>query len=215
MSLDEMFPDPKVRALAAAAGKGDVDKINRLVQSGTNVNSRGTMNATPLFWAIRSTTGFTRLLELGADPNVIFDDGGTVMHWVAGSENPELLKVALKHGGNPNLVAGELHKTPIFEAIGAQPGAVEALLDAGADIDARSKDGTPLMVAAGRAEFHTVYMLLLRGADYEATNEAGDTLAKRISRVRRVINPDHDESKWLSKVTAWLEQRGVTIPQSR
>src|SRR5690606_27774060 len=115
-------PEPQVRALAKAAGNGDVKEIEALVQQGASVNAHGTRNATPLFWAMRedSIKGFTRLLELGADPNVIFDDGGTVMHWAVRHKNDAFLKVALAHGGDPNLNAGKDNETPLFEALGEQ-----------------------------------------------------------------------------------------------
>ncbi|MBV1952262.1 MAG: hypothetical protein KUG64_08735, partial [Cycloclasticus sp.] len=111
MDLKVMFPDPKLRALAKAAGKGKISKINSLVSDGVNVNARGNRNATVLFWALKKANleGYTRLLEMGADPNVVFDDGGSVMHWAprmeASSEKDQFLIRALQHGGDPNLRA--------------------------------------------------------------------------------------------------------------
>ncbi len=76
MSLEIMFPDPQVRALAKAAGRGRIRKIDELFGRGVDVNARGTSGATPLFWAMKNAKGFRRLLELGADPNAVFEDGG-------------------------------------------------------------------------------------------------------------------------------------------
>lgn len=120
MSLEDMFPDQQVRELAAAAGNGKIKHLEQLVSQGVSVNSRGLQNATPLFWAMKSDNakGFQKLLELGADPNVVFGDGGTVMHWAARNENPEFLNLALQHGGNTELAAGQFMQTPIFETIG-------------------------------------------------------------------------------------------------
>lgn len=44
------------------------------------------------------------MLELGADPNVVFDDGGPVMYWAVHHENDEILELVLRYGGNVNLV---------------------------------------------------------------------------------------------------------------
>jgi len=52
--------------------------------------------------------GFKALLKLGANPNVLFDDGGTVMHWAARMDSTEFLQAALEHGGDPNLRGGRL-----------------------------------------------------------------------------------------------------------
>lgn len=213
MTLEAMFPDAEVRSLATAAGEGDLAEVDRLVAGGVDVNSRGTQDATPLFWSLRDLSGFTRLLELGADPNIVFGDGGSVMHWAARAEDMAFLRAALGYDGDPNLVAGGFGRTPLFEAIGRNDAAIELLLDSGADIDARSSNGdTAAMVAAGRGRFDVVYFLLSRGADYSVANDRGVTLADRVADKRGAMDPDHDLAGWLDKVVAWLQERGVEIP---
>jgi len=215
MSLETMFPDSEVRALAAAAGKGKIEEINKLVEQGVDVNARGARNATPLFWAMRNLDGFTRLLELGADPNVVFDDGGSVMHWAVKHKNDAFLKAALAHGGNPNLVGGMLGETPLFEAMsyGTKRNA-PILLDAGANMNAQLKNGnTPMMTAAALGQFDLVLDLLNRGADYTVKNFNGDDLADRIAFVRRTMDPHNELTDWMNKVIDWLKERGVSIPQ--
>ena len=213
MTLETMFPDEKLRSLASAAGDGRVAEVDRLVKSGVDVNGRGTRNATPLFWAMKSREGFTKLLELGADPNVVFGDGGSVMHWAARAEDTHLLRGALQHGGDPNLVAGWFGWTPMFEAIGRNNASIELLLDAGANIDARSSIGnTAAMVAAGRGRFDVVYLLLSRGASYSVANDNGLTLADRVADKQGALIPNSDMDKWLKRVIDWLRERGVQIP---
>jgi len=213
MTLETMFPDARVRSLASAAGEGDLAEVDRLVADGVNVNARGTRDATPLFWSLRDRSGFTKLLELGADPNVVFGDGGSVMHWAARAEDTDLLRAALRHGGDPNLVAGSFGSTPMFEAIGRNNASIELLLDAGADIDAQSSNGdTAAMVAAGRGRFDVVYLLLSRGASYSVTNENGVTLADRVADKQGAMDPDHELARWLDKVVGWLREHGVEVP---
>ena len=213
MSLETMFPDPKARALAKAAGAGNIKKIEQLVNAGVSVNSKGTNDATPLFWAMSNFNGFKRLLELGADPNVVFGDGGSVMHWAVTAKDERILKAALEHGGNPNLKAGQSEGTPLFEALSMGTKVVDTLLDAGADINSKDKDeDTPVMIAAGSGRFEIVYQLLERGADYRIKNRNGRDLADRVASKRGLLKPESESAKWMEKVIEWLQGKGVVIP---
>jgi len=73
----------------------------------------------------------------------------------------------VKQGADPNQPAGVNGWPPLMHAIHKnQKGSVIALLDAGADINVRSRDGmTPLMMAAGYGYTDIVNVLLDRGAD--------------------------------------------------
>ena len=151
MDLETMFPDPAVRALAAAAAKGKLAEVDRLIADGVDVNAQGRSRGTPLFWAMANLEGFKRLLEHGADPNVIFVLGTSVVHTAAKFEDPSFLIAALSHGGDPNLVGGFRDQTPLFDACGSGPLAVATLLDAGADPDVVDDQGyTAAMSAASR-----------------------------------------------------------------
>ncbi len=67
------------------------------------------------------------------------------------------------------------------------PRTVRALLDAGADVDARTATGwTALMVAAGRGHLAAVHELLRDGADMEARNAQGQT-AMAVAQLRRRV----------------------------
>ena len=224
MPLETMFPDQQVRALAEAAGDGKIKKVEELVAQGVEINSRGTKNSTPLFWALRNLNidGFEKLLALGADPNIIFADG-SVMHWAAKCEDTRFLREALSHGGNPNLVAGKTSETPLFETIGVGGSdnreAMLILLDAGANINAvtggekifgMSMGGkTPMMVAANVVRFDIVYELLNRGADYSLKDDAGRDLMSRIVAMNGRFSADSEQKKYLEQVITWLSERGV------
>jgi ankyrin repeat protein len=217
MSLETMFPDSRARALAKAAGNGKLAEVDRLVAEGVDVNSRGTQNATPLFWSMRNLSGFERLLELGADPNILFGDGSTVMHWAARADDPAFIEAALQHGGDPNLVARSSKETPLASAIGmvkseANDEVIDALLDAGANIDALNDNGdTPAMTAAGFARFDLVYKLLMRGASYSIRNKSGKTLVDRVAGFRGGLEPGSEWAAWYDRVVAWLNEQGVEV----
>lgn len=222
MSVKQMFPDPKVRALANAAAKGKLDKVDQLVSEGVDVNARGAKNATPLFWAMQNYQGFVHLLKLGADPNAVFDDGGAIMHWAVSAEDDRLLKAALENGGNPNLIVSTRTKnmlfpneTPLFAATGPRTKhQAPVLLEAGANINAQLLSGTtPILRAAGKHQYDLVYLFLEEGADYLHMDNSGRDLAHKISKSKKIMDPDSQGYPWLFRVIDWLEVRGVEIPE--
>lgn len=217
MSLDVMFPDASVRALAKAAGEGNIKKIEQLVKEGVSVNSKGTQGATPLFWAMRNYSGFKRLLELGADPNVVFGNGGggSVMGWAVTAKDKRLLPAVLQHGGNPNLIDNQSGETPLFSALDVGDAALNMLFAAGADINAKNRLGnTVTMVAAGRGHYEIVYRFLERGADFKIKSLNGKDLADWVAFNVGLLRPESDSAKWQTKVIEWLRAKGVEIPAS-
>jgi ankyrin repeat protein len=87
----------------------------------------------------------------------------------------DLIPILVKQGADPNLHAGVNGWTPLQHAIHKnQKGSVIALLDAGADLNARGDDdGTTLIMAAGYGYTDIVRVLLDRGADPRATLRDG------------------------------------------
>ena len=224
MSLETMFPDEQERALAKAAGRGRVKKIDALVAQGVDVNARGTSNATPLYWALkkRNLKGLTRLLELGADPNIMYDDGGSVMHWAASYRKYPLLKAVLEHNGDPNLVSsGGSNETPLFGfVIGMIPkpddmACLNLLVEHGADVNARGfKGSTPAMSAANLGRYDLVQELIKQGADYRLKRDNGDSLLDIIASDRGKYIPGSRQEKVLNELIEWLQQRGISIPNN-
>lgn len=206
MDIETMFPEPKLRSLADAAARGKIQRVNELVKSGVDVNARGHRNATALFWAMKNESGFKALLKLGADPNVVFDDGGSVIHWAARMEDATLLELALQNGGNPNLKAGMLEGPPLSETIHLDirlgiPESFKVLIKHHADLNQKDKLGsTPLITAAHLARFDIVYELLKRGADPSILE-----LKKIMKRKEKLLLPNSQSVIWLRKVEDWIE----------
>lgn len=120
----------------------------------------------------------------------------------------DLIPVLVKQGADPNQRAGVNGWTPLMHAIHKnQKGSVIALLDAGADVNARG-DGalTPLMMAAGYGYTDIVNILLDRGADAHAQLPNGEnalTLAVfGVADIDRFTVPDCQ----VSTVKALLEK---------
>lgn len=207
MSVEKLFPEPRLRKLAVAAGNGDIAQIDQLVENGANINGRGYKNASPLFWSLRDIDGFIRLLELGADPNVVFDDGGNVIHWALRSKNPSFLSAALSHGGNPNIVGGILGGPLIFAATGPnEKDKASLIIEAGAKINSRGHNNrTPMMAAASLGQFDVVYELLSSGADPTLRDLDGRSLKDVIEFRRKTMDPNHELTRWMHKVIERLE----------
>lgn len=215
MSLDRMFPDRRVRELAAAAGRGRLARVDELLAAGVDPNARGTSGATPLWWAFskRSLRGFVRLLEAGADPNLTMGTSKTtVMHEATWPDDLRFLETALAHGGDTEIREGIMQWTPVFKSAMNAAGDVRALkmlMAAGADLEAEDEDGyTVAMFSENRPD--VLYELVIRSADYRKTYPNGDTLLGELSafcgRARPVWRPH------CGKVIDWLVSQGVELP---
>jgi len=212
MDLETMFPSDKLRELAKAAGKGQLATVDKLVQDGVDVNAKGRENATALFWSMRNEKGFNHLLKLGANPNVVFGDGSSVMHWAARKSECSLLKTALSYGGNPNLKAGLFGGSPAFNTITAGkntgvPDCLKLLLRNNADIEFRDENGKTLLLrAAALGRYDIVLFLLGEGASSNVKDLKGRTL-------RTILSEDKDaflkgsvtQINWF-KVKEWLDK---------
>lgn len=228
MSLETMFPDERVRALAKAAGKGRLKTIDKLIAEGVDVNAQGKGNATPLFWALRNSSkkGFEKLLTLGADPNALLG-GSSMMHWVAWHKDVYFLNLSLDHGGDPNLVAGQLKETPLFKAIGIKGNvnedAVQLLVKAGANVNVKAGSKkifgmpmggqTPILHAASIDRFDVVYELLELGADPRLKNDQGTDLSNHIATTRKNVAAGSSLERDINKVVQWLaDNAGIDVP---
>ncbi len=185
---------------------------------------------------ITDIKGFQRLLELGADPNVQRKDpdmekgrGTSAMSYSAYvRESPEFLKLALAHGGNPNLrsyVRPSTPKvtyatstpTPIYDAIsGRSPENARILIKAGADFNERDSSGrTPLMYSAVIKSFDVMYVLLEAGADFRATNPQHGLNFLHYFLESKIRNPKSELVKSRRKCIEFMEKKGVDFEEEK
>jgi len=214
MKLETMFPDPQVRELAKAAARGDLRRIDRLVDEGVDVNARGASGATPLYWAVRNEKGFRRLLELGANPNVVYEDGNSVMIAAVENRNLRILRAVLEHGGDPNL--GPDGSMPLVRAVDMKSkDRIDLLLAHGANLNYQNEFGTtPVFGAAILRDFDMVYYLLEQGADYASIDSSGRDLAARIMHLG-LMDPEKPADRWQERVIEWLKARGVQFDNQK
>jgi ankyrin repeat protein len=211
---EEFFQDPKVRALVQAAVRGDTRRVDALLHEGVDINARGKDGMTPVLFAMArlNKTGYRHLLERGANPNLIVEPGESVISFASRVKDSEWLRLALKHGGDPNLIGARNLPPPLHESIiSRRPENMRLLLDAGADINIQNGIGaTPMIRAESIGSYEIVYDFLQRGADYRIKTNANADLAKYISQSQ--MPPNNPKWKIREKVIAWLAERGVQIP---
>lgn len=122
------------------------------------------------------------LLEFGAEVDARDGGGHNPLYRVANSQGREeegraAIELLIKHGADVNQVSGVGGMTPLH--MSARRGTTwiaEALLDAGADIEAKDKDGeTPLRRAVNCRQERMVRLLLSRGANPRSPDKNGRT----------------------------------------
>lgn len=148
-----------MNAVMSAANAGDFESVRFLISKGANATMQPPMLGTALHYAVsnRNTAMVRLLLKQGAQVNA-----------PANFSNP------VKHG----MVA--LDKiTPLMLAVTFGPlEVVQALIDAGADVNARDLRGmTPLIysVSSETQDAAIVKLLLAKGADPDVKSNAGET----------------------------------------
>jgi ankyrin repeat protein len=174
--------------LAEAVKVANVSLVERLLDAGADVESPNLDGQTALMLAARSASmDVARLLvEHGADVNAAERwRGQTVLMWAADADFPGLVAYLIERGARvdtramandwPAQITSEPRAqyrptgglTPLlYAARSGCTGCVEAMLDAGAEIDRPNPDGvTPLIIAIDNSHFDTARTLLDRGAN--------------------------------------------------
>ena len=174
--------------LAEAVKVGNARLVAMLLDAGSNVEVPNQEGQTALMLAARagSVEVADLLVRHGANVNTREKwRGQTALMWAADARSPELTRFLIDHKADvnaralandwPSQMTGEPRNqyrptgglTPLLYA--ARSGCtdcVQALLDAGADVNRPSPDGvTPLMVAIDNFAFDTAKLLFERGAN--------------------------------------------------
>jgi ankyrin repeat protein len=193
MNAEDFFDSQVQVAFAKAIETGNTNSMQLLLTQGANVNYRGRDDMRPLFWALakQNITGFTFLLEHGADPNAVTEHPPmmSVLELSVRMADPQYLEVLLKHGANPNSVIGDTPQTAetaIFSGILYNKlGNIQTLLRYGAEINWKMSDGTtPFHYAILCDAFEAALLLYKSGANPQIENNMGYSPVDLIKKYR-------------------------------
>lgn len=167
--------------------------IEVLADAGADVNTRDHDGFTPLMHAINRNHVPTveMLAKKGAKTNLGSTGGIVPLTWALGDGKFYAAKALIEAGADVNAPSGE-EKVTALMVVASQKAAqtrsgnvvqgispidlAKMLVERGADINVRSKDGvTPLMVAAGNNNPAMLALLAQSGADIDVKDAAGRT----------------------------------------
>ena len=166
--------------LTTAVRRGQEARVAALAAAGAPLDARGpVMGLTALHVAVitGSVPLVKRLLELGANPNVLGDrDASALTTAVVHSAPLEVLDLLAQHGAAPATRNadgfGMLHAIAETDHTQYLPWAIARRLD----LEARTSHGhTPLHVAAGLGHVAALRALIAAGADRQARSPTGQT----------------------------------------
>jgi ankyrin repeat protein len=189
--------------LHIAAIEGNAQLAQFLINKGVEINATADAiswkRVTPLHVAINNKREAVALLLLarGADVNAsedvaddAFSRGVTPIYLASKTGNLKLVRRLIELKADVKAVREDNGETPLHSVMqtykddkdkgdGRVRGIVAALLAAGADIEAKTKDdATPLLYAAYFGHTGVVQQLVNAGADLTARNKKGDTALK-------------------------------------
>jgi ankyrin repeat protein len=129
-------------ALHWAVQRDDLDLVERLIKAGANLNAKNDYGSSPMSEAALNgnVAILDKLLKAGADVESPNGDGQTALMIIARSSHVEAAELLLSHGAKVNAVEKFHEQTALMWASAqAQPVMVKVLVDAGADVNARSR----------------------------------------------------------------------------
>ena len=224
----ELWKNTPIWELAKAVECEDTIKANRILAKGFSIDYREPIFGQNLLsWAVENnkvrTVAF--LLEKGANPNLHCHYDGESPVILAAKRldvvsSPEILRLLLKYGGNPNdhvkpceQVSHERSiKTPLTAAAYRSLRKVKLLLDAGAYVDFAIKDGeTALYHAALGNQFDIIKHLLDNGADYRnayTVTTSGDTLRFKDVLAKFPYQKTQENEQLLKQIQDFIRKSG-------
>ncbi len=189
-------------ALHWASHRDDLGIADALIRSGARANAANDLGATPLHLACtnRSAPMVERLLAAGGNPNASLLNGETVLMTCARAGDARAVKALLARGADVNAKERDHQQTSLMWATAQRhPAVVQLLIEAGADIRARSLTyaqtvvgeqtqragreelnytvlrggATPLLFAARAGDVESARLLLKAGADANESQPDG------------------------------------------
>ena len=152
-------------ALHFAAGYGHTGMFDLLVEAGADPATPADDGATPLHFAALygRLKAIEQILGYGIDPDSVDGHGVRPVQYARIRLQMKAVRLLLAAGARPD---------DIFDAVNAGDTAyIQALLAAGADINASDLFGTPLHRAAASGQVYVANMLIDNGANLESIGD--------------------------------------------
>ena len=213
--------------LGRAAYRGEVERVESLLESGADVKSwsnLGSHSHTPLMYAVYMGHYEVSkiLIEAGADVNAAHSPDHTVLYHALESHRlrADIIQLLMEAGVSmkPNPLFWAIHALNTAGEQSEVPKIVAMLVDGGADVDARDESGlTPLITAAcmGYGEF--IDILLRAGAEINATVERSGITAlgcavngKHVEAVRLLVEAGAETGEGLQFFELRIRQPQVS-----
>lgn len=167
-------PSPLALSIVTSLCRGQAAET--LLQHGADPNGVDQHGRPALLLAVsQGCQGLVdRLLEAGANIDARDSNGIGVLSSAIDSGQLRLARVLLSRGAKPGSEEGPAAIISLLERKHPADGLLKALLDAGADANARDRHGTPALVLAVRANNEqAVRLLTTAGAQINATDNSG------------------------------------------
>ncbi len=173
-------------AVHDAAAGGDLERVQRLVVDGADVNSAGADGDTPLIVATLAGHGdvVNYLLQRGADIGARNAHGLTALHAAAYAGHADIVALLLAKGAVVDDDGNRFEVRPLHLAAEENHvGVVELLLQHGADLGALEANGYSALTRAGFREHWVVLeMLLAAGGACQDAGKVGEWLHGECSK---------------------------------
>ncbi len=182
LAVSLLVASPSVLAgdLHDAARAGDLDRVQKLVVQGAEVNARAVKDETPLMLASLAGQGdvVNYLLQRGADINARSVHGLTALHAAAYAGQTEIVSLLVAKGAEVNDASNRFNVSPLLLASDENHiETVRALLRHGADVSIPEVNGFNALSKAGfREHWDVVRVLLANGAKCQPAEKTGDWL---------------------------------------
>jgi ankyrin repeat protein/beta-lactamase regulating signal transducer with metallopeptidase domain len=165
----------RISDIHKAVLEGDLEQVKRIVESGTNVDTRDDVGRPLSHWALAAgqMEVFDYLLNSGVDVTAAANNGSTLLHIASRKGLTDVVKRLIAKGVSVNARTNR-GETALFAAATRGYKVVCQLLVAnGADVNAKDNQGrTPLSYAEGRYDCRKVAELLREHGATEDTPEA-------------------------------------------